>query len=232
MGACCESPGADLRPGDVAVTANGAGIAKPTPGATGTTIEYFSPGYGRVDPLIQLLTHKKADFRFKPVNFEEWGARKAAGDTGEFGGMPIVTKSGVSRQQTLALLRQMGQEHGYYDASNWQEAGLIDMLCETYNDCFNAAATIVVATPDDQKPAKTEEWRDGILRKFLKMIETQLEKNINNSKFVVGEKMSIADFCLACLTFNILKNESGPFQAACAPLLLEFPHYGAYSKRL
>ena len=228
MGNCCEAPGSELRP-----EAAG-GISKPTtPGATSLTLEYFSPGYGRVDPLIQLLTHKKADFRFKPVSQEEWGARKAAGDTGEMGGMPIMTKGGgQGKQQTMALLRSLGAEHGYYDPTNWKECGIIDMLCETYSDVFQAAAVICIFTADDQKPAKMEEFKEGILRKYLTIIEKQLEKNINVGKFVVGTKMSIADFCLACLTFNILKNENGPFQAALAPLLLEFPHYGAYSKRL
>ncbi len=87
------------------------------------------------------------------------------------------------------------------------------------------------ADADERKKA-IDDVKDGVLRKFLKMIETQLEKNINTSKFIVGTKMSIADFCLACLIFNILKNENGPFQSQVAPLLLEFPHFGAYSKRL
>ena len=91
---------------------------------------------------------------------------------------------------------------------------------------LNTAATA------EERSQAIDEVKEGILRKYLTIIEKQLEKNINEGKFIVGTKMSIADFCMACLTFNILKNESGPFQAPLAPLLLEFPHYGAYSKRL
>ena len=37
-----------------------------------------------------LLKHKGAAFEQVDVSQEAWGARKAAGNVGEFGGMPIV----------------------------------------------------------------------------------------------------------------------------------------------
>ena len=70
-----------------------------------------------------------------------------------------------------------------------------------------------------------------MLKKYLVMIEKQLETQATE-KFIVGSSMTIADFAIAALVFNILKNNAGPFGAACSPMLLEYPHFGAYSKRL
>ena len=77
-----------------------------------------------------------------------------------------------------------------------------------------------------------EAWKEGILRKFLTIVEGQLERNIMVSKFLVGESMTIADFAVACLVFNILKNDQGPVSATASSILLEFPNFGAYTKRL
>jgi hypothetical protein len=48
----------------------------------------------------------------------------------------------------------------------------------------------------------------------------------------VSDKLTIADFVLASLISNILKNDISPFSAAFGPTLLEYPHFGAYSKRI
>ena len=50
--------------------------------------------------------------------------------------------------------------------------------------------------------------------------------------FVVADKLTIDDFCLASFISNILKNDISPYSAAFSPILLEYPHFGAYSKRI
>ena len=74
-------------------------------------------------------------------------------------------------------------------------------------------------------------WRDGILTKFLAIVEKQLQSN-GSAKFIVSNEMTIADFALASFTFNILKNELGPCQQLCSDKLSEYPAFRAYSMRL
>ena len=81
------------------------------------------------------------------------------------------------------------------------------MIVDTFSDVFNAIAKILFFSDDLQKPNEMEAWKEGILRKFLTIVEGQLERNIMVSKFLVGESMTIADFAVACLVFNILKND-------------------------
>ena len=172
-------------------------------------IEYFPSSYARPGPLIMLLEHKGASYEKIEVSQEAWGARKAAGNTGEFGGMPIVHQDGKTRQQTNALLRQLGIQFGYYDPSDWKKAGVIDMIVETYTDAFNSISGTIVFTPAEKKAEEMEAWRDGILTKLLTIVEKHLSMNPID-KFLTGDDLTIADFALASLTFNILKNELNP----------------------
>ena len=93
MGAACCDSSESIRP---AQPTGSVGSKKPMGSAI--KIEYFPASYARPDPIIQLLEHKGVNYEKVEINFEAWGARKAAGDTGEFGGMPIVHQAGKSRQ--------------------------------------------------------------------------------------------------------------------------------------
>ena len=223
MGACCES-GEDIRP---AVPTGS--IAKPA--NQKIEIQYFPDAYGRPAPLVMLLSHKQIPYDYVTVSQEEWGQRKAAGNTGEFGGMPILTQNGKSRQQTNALLRQLGIQYGYYNPTDWKTAGMVDMLVDTWSDVFNSISKTLVFSPDEKKGEEMEAWKTGILTKYLTIIENQLASNAAN-KFITGNSLTIADFVLACLLFNIMKNEQSPVFQLCKPVLLEYPNFGAYSKRL
>ena len=105
------------------------------------------------------------------------------------------------------------------------------MLVDTWSDVFNSIAKTLFFPPDEKKGEEMEAWKTGILAKYLTIIENQLASNAAN-KFICGNKMTIADFVLACLLFNIMKNEQSPVFQLCKPVLLEYPNFGAYSKRL
>ena len=83
MGCCDSSEDLVLRP------APDGGLDR-KPMGKAIKIEYFPDSYARPGPLIMLLEHKGASYEKIEISQEAWGARKAAGDTGEFGGMPIV----------------------------------------------------------------------------------------------------------------------------------------------
>ena len=136
MGACCDS-GNDLRP-----VAPSGGLDRAAAGQT-LKLEYFPDCYARPDVLVLLLKHKGVEYERINTTLPEWGARKAAGNGGEFGGLPVTHQGGKTRGQSIALLRQLGIQHGYYNPTDWKSAGKIDMLVETYADVFNAFAKIL-----------------------------------------------------------------------------------------
>ena len=87
-------------------------------------VEYFgSPpglGYARAGPIRFLLTHANKRFKFTGYDFPTWGAIKQSGKSGEFGGLPRVTMNGQEFGQSMASLRMLGIQNGYYDPSDWQ----------------------------------------------------------------------------------------------------------------
>ena len=91
MGACCDS-GEQMRP----APAPAGGLKTAGPSGTSIKIEYFENSYSRPDPLVQLLKHKGIPFEYVMTTQDAWAQRKAAGDTGEFGGLPITTRQGQS----------------------------------------------------------------------------------------------------------------------------------------
>jgi len=67
-------------------------ISKPfSHSAQKVKIEYFEDRYGRVDPIVQLLAHKRVEYEWVGVDRFSWLSRKASGDAGEMQILPIVT---------------------------------------------------------------------------------------------------------------------------------------------
>ena len=64
----------------------------------------------------------------------------------------------------------------------------------------------------------------------MTFVEKQLVRN--QKKFLMSDKMCIADFILASFIFNICKNNIGVFKDALALVLSNFPNIDAYSYRL
>ena len=86
---------------------------------------------------------------------------------------------------------------------------------------------------DEEKGTKLIEIRDGILTKFLVICEKQLEKQSEKQReFLVGESITIADFCVSAMVNNIIKNENGPFQAVLSPILSTYPKFSEYEQRI
>ena len=98
------------------------------------------------------------------------------------------------------------------------------MIVYTWGDVFDTLGKILIFTEDSEKPAAIEAFKTGLLPKFLAIAEKQLGK-VTGSKFIVGDDLTIADFVLACLTFNVLKNDQCPLSAPLSPVLADYPKF-------
>ena len=105
-------------------------------------ITYFQ-GYGRADPIRFMLSHKGVSYQDFGMTPEALGAKKASGDTGEMGGLPIVhdiewPQTGM--QQLSAIMRLYGLKYGYYptDAAEWAKCGKIDEIVYTWADILTS----------------------------------------------------------------------------------------------
>ena len=200
-------------------------------------LTYFDFGYGRADPLVQLLVHTDANWQYKGETFESWGARKQKGQTAEFGALPIVKKGNRTFDLSIPALRSLGMEFGYYPSDDFKKAATVDMICETYSDIFNLwAGTLVSQDKSDaqKKDVFTLSLADneGVAWKFFNMITKVLQKN-GGKRFLAGDKVTIADCCMVSLLFNYVKNPVGPMKDTLQPLMrAKFPRVMSYANDL
>ncbi len=105
-------------------------------------IEYFTDIHGRAEPLRCLLSHAQIEWEEKGVNMAGWVWRKTTKNTGEMGQLPIIHYQGKDMQQFGAVLRAIGVEKGYYNASDWRQAAKIDWIIDTWGELIGATANI------------------------------------------------------------------------------------------
>ena len=133
-------------------------------------------------------------------------------------------------------MRALGLELGYYPIDDWKKALTVDMVLETHADLFQlyAAALVDPQKTDEQKAQVFQDstGETGLATKLMKLIDTSLSKN-GGGKFLTGDDLTIADFALISLFFNIFLNESGPFSPIfTAWLKPTFPRVEAYAQAL
>ena len=86
-----------------------------------------------------MLLHKAGvDYENKVISFEEFGKIKASGIL-PAGQVPIWTdECGNQLNQSNAILRMLGRQHGFYDESDATVAFQIDWVLETSLDFYSS----------------------------------------------------------------------------------------------
>lgn len=200
-------------------------------GVTDKVTWYYLDGNGRGDPLMQMFEYHGQPHEKVTYSMPQWTALKAKGEGGEFGGgLPQVNFAAdgqnVNMAQMAAILRSFGARYGYYDPANWRQSRLIDPIVETYSDVLNGMAKIIQAKADKDQLMK--EFKTGVAAKFHSLLEKTLATH--SGKFIVGDKVTIADFVLASHISNNLINEKNPCSTALQASLGSNPKFSAYMK--
>ena len=214
--------------------ANETSTASANPGAPPSKlieVTYFGLGYGRVDPIVQMLQHSGANWKFHAETFETWGPRKASGKTAEFGALPIIKIGQREFDLSIPALRSLAMQLGYYPCNDWKNAARVDEVCEVYGDAFNAIAAVLInegMSMDDKVSTVTKHCSEGgVVYKFLKLTESVLARS--TGRFLCGDKVTMADCCLTSFMFNHFKNPNCPLSGHFGPILArEFPKIETY----
>ena len=129
----------------------------------------------------------------------------------------------------MAILRFIGSSCGFYDCCNPEEAWKMDSICDSYTDTVNAIAKAAMNPDANQK----KELMGGLMMKTIPEWFAVMEKRIasNSSKqFIVGNKLSIADFCMAAFFFSFVYNDANPGSQGFKDILSKFNTLKAYSE--
>ena len=134
---------------------------------------YF-PIYGRAAGIKILLAHANVDYTDDAVTFQDFGARKAAGEFPN-GQVPCWVQDGQYYNESKAILRFLGAQHGYYPEdifAAWD--------CDATVDFANDFG--VKLYPPHMKNEHSEETKATYAAELTKMIEFFNKKLENSGK--------------------------------------------------
>lgn len=190
-------------------------------------IHYF-PGYGRAEAIRMLLSHAGIEYEEVNYGFGDMPSLKESGKL-EFGQLPAVERDGKFYVQSTACLRALGINLGYYPEDPYQ-AYLVDSAIDSVNDILSAFYKAAFNPSEEAKAGLFTEFYGNTLPRYFSAFEKRLEGN--TSGFLVGDKITIADFALAALAYSSFLNENNPNRQQPLEVVEKFPNFKKYTEGL
>lgn len=155
----------------------------------------------RAESTRMVLAHAKADYVDERISKEEFAVRKEAGEFPN-GQVPVWIQNGKQYNESLAILRLVGRQFGYYPAEHI-DAWACDSIVDYSNDYIvKLVKPVFFEKRLDESGQK--DYSDN-LRAFV----TYLSKRLEHGKdFLVGDKLTIADFHVVSILFAHIYNDS------------------------
>ncbi|XP_023646292.2 glutathione S-transferase P-like [Paramormyrops kingsleyae] len=178
------------------------------------TITYF-PVRGRCSAMKMLMSDHGQQWKDINVSYEDW----MKGDikkTLTFGQLPKFEDGSLVLFQSNAILRYLGRKHGAYGKDD-AECALIDMMNDSIEDLRVKYIRLIYQDYENGKDRYIKELPDQ-LKYFEKILAS------NPKGFLVGDKMSYADYNL----FDLLLNQ----KVLSPPCLDSFPALKSYVDKI
>jgi glutathione S-transferase len=195
-----------------------------------STIKFhYFDGYGAGDQIRALLTVAKVPFEDVRYSREEWMAVKESGKF-EFKQVPVLEVDGHFYSQSVAILRMLGKQHGYYTedpAVNYR----IDSTIDALNDLRQAMGKFAFEQDEEKKKAGFHNFIENIFPPWLTAIEKRIAAN-SSPHHAVGDKLTIADFAIGAWAYSAVYNEGNPVHHQFQEVVAKFPHVHAYLTHL
>ncbi|XP_063814617.1 glutathione S-transferase P 1-like [Pseudophryne corroboree] len=196
---------------------------------TGYTLTYF-PIRGRGEPIRLLLADNGVSWKDDEVQMQDWQAGKVElKKTAIFGQMPRFQDGDFAIYQSNAILRYLGRKHGL-NGSNEKESTKIDMINDGVEDLRQKYYRFLFTDNEENKDKYLQD-----LNTFLGYFEKILSENSKGSKYLVGDKISYADYnlldTLQCnLDLSPTCLSKYPLLSAYVERIISHPKLSAYLK--
>ena len=119
--------------------------------------------------------------------------------------MPAIEVGGKFFVQTDAIMRLLGRKYGYYP-SDPEVAYLIDSFIDGLKDFVSKVYAVHFEKDEEKKKQLGEKVFGTDFPKFLEFVTKRYEAN-GKTGFLVGDKITIADFYLGTLLSWFVYNE-------------------------
>ena len=171
-----------------------------------------------------LLDHAGVNYEDVCFGFEKWPELKPTMPNGQVPCLEL--KDGTKMGESYAIIRYLGSIHGYYP-TDARQALEVDYLLEGYEALLSVIYKPHFAKPDE-KDALIANIFDNAMPKLLSVVEPLCAKG----EFLVGSKLTIADFFIGGLYTNYINNKNVTFAHDKWPTCLDsFPNFKAYGER-
>ena len=176
-----------------------------------------------------LLDHGNVQYEDEVVSFADFGARKAAGEFPN-GQVPVWVQDGTYYNESLAILRFLGAQYGYYPEDIFT-AHDADAVVDYANDFIGK-----LYKPHMQKDFSDDNKKDYCdnITKFCAFFEKKLEKS--GSHFITGSKLTTGDFMIGAVLFNFVYNNAlaggAAFTDEGQAIVKKHPKFCEYVERL
>ena len=190
---------------------------------------YYFDIYGRAESCRMLLHHAKVEYENVLVNGDSMEDLKGSGKL-EFGQVPMLeTEDGKHLCQSWAILRFLGRKYGYYPEDDPEVTWKIDSTIDAVEDYLQAYLRFHFETNEERKAQLKENWLK-LLPVWIQVLEKRI--SANGGKYIAGDKITIADFAVATVAFNFLRNEANPHFAVTAEYLKDCEVLRNYSRSI
>ncbi|KAL5019341.1 hypothetical protein ScPMuIL_005063 [Solemya velum] len=194
-------------------------------------LTYFD-GRGGAEPIRMAFAAGGVEFEDVRVQIAEWPSLKPKTPQGH---LPVLEVNGKTLCQSMAILRYVGKECGFYGKQSWEQ-GQIDCMVDTLADIWTTHGRVIQEqNPSEQKQLITKHTDESI-PKVLGIIEKALKDNSAGKGFLVGSALTIADIRLYCtmdypLMVYGFKLDKYPKVAAHRKMIEAIPKISEYMKK-
>ena len=187
------------------------------------TFHYFNFNT-RGDAMRMLLAKANVEYKDTRYGFDVWPEIKPTFPNQQIPCLELA--DGTKIGQSVTILRYFGKVNGFYPEDPLQ-ASHVDFLLETYQDVLGKFYGPFFAAEDKKEAMITE-----IFEKTLPAFLENISKYIKADGFLVGDKLTIADFWVGGLYTNFMNHAAIGFAAdkwaACKE---KYPLFAAYGER-
>jgi len=134
-----------------------------------------------------VMAYSNTDYEFVGVTFPEWPTVKPTIPTGS---LPCMEIEGEQFGQGIALQSYLAEKAGIY-GDNAMDRLVINQLSCIREDLIVPETQHFLCSDDAQKAEKDKDLVDNVYPKYLKMIDTIVQKK--KGPYVLGDKFSLAD---------------------------------------
>ena len=106
----------------------------------------------------------------------------------------------------MSILRYLGIRYGYYPYSDPEQAWACDSAMDATKDIIDAIAKVYRANDAELKEKMKKDIISGPYPQFLAALNKRLETS-GQYQFLVGDKLSSADFLLSAFIFTLIYND-------------------------